>query len=127
MDRDSVKLADELSRITKDANNVMLLSLLGILALPLYLIALVYFIVYFNKRKRIRSYQSLSGILEELKGKNTKELRSIKSSSTSLEQSVAGSLLAHKTCVTILVIIGIVLIIIIGIISLYYLMGWQVV
>ena len=67
MDQDSAKLENELSRVTRDANNIMLLSLISIITLPLYLIALVYFIVYFNKRKKIKSYQSLSGIFNELK------------------------------------------------------------
>jgi hypothetical protein len=45
MDKDTFKLENELSRITRDANNIMLLSLISIITLPLYLIALVYFII----------------------------------------------------------------------------------
>jgi hypothetical protein len=62
-----------------------------------------------------------------LKGKTSKELRSSIRSSNSLEQSVAGSILAHKTMIAVLIVIGIIITIMVGIIGMYYLMGWQVV
>ena len=123
MDPVSVNLENELSRNTRDAKNIMLLSLIGLIVAPLYLIALLYFLFYSNKRKKLKSDQSLSGIFNGLRGKPTKELRSIKLNSSSFEQSVAGSILAHKTMVAILIIIGIVLTITIAVIGLSYWMG----
>ena len=123
MDPVSVNLENELSRNTRDAKNIMLLSLIGLIVAPLYLIALLYFLFYSNKRKKLKSDQSLSGIFNGLRGKPTKELRSIKWNSSSFEQSVAGSILAHKTMVAILIIIGIVLTITIAVIGLSYWMG----
>ncbi len=123
MDPVSVNLENELSRNTRDAKNIMLLSLIGLIVAPLYLIALLYFLFYSNKRKKLKSDQSLSGIFNGLRGKPTKELRSIKWNSSSFEQSVAGSILAHKTMVAVLIIIGIVLTITIAVIGLSYWMG----
>ncbi len=125
MDPVSVNLENELSRNTRDAKNIMLLSLIGLIVVPLYLIALLYFLFYSNKRKKLKSDQSLSGIFNGLRGKPTKELRSIKWNSSSFEQSVAGSILAHKTMVAVLIIIGIVLTIIVGFIGLSYQMVWM--
>ena len=120
----SVNLENELSRNTRDAKNIMLLSLISIIMPPLFLVALLYFLFYSNKRKKLKSDQSLSSIFNGLKGKTTKEIRSIKWNSNSLEQSVAGSILAHKTMVAVLIIIGIVLTIMVAFIGLSYLMGW---
>ncbi len=103
----------------------MLLSLISLINPPLYLIALLYFLFYSNKRKKLKSDQSLSGIFNGLRGKPTKELRSIKLNSSSFEQSVAGSILAHKTMVAVLIIMGIVLTIMVGFIGLSYQMGWE--
>ena len=124
MDPVSVNLENELSRKTRDAKNIMLLSLISIVTPPLFQVALLYFLIYFNKRKKLKSDQSLSSIFNGLKGKTTKELRSIMRSSNSLEQSVAASIHAHKTMVTVLIIIGIVLTMMIAYIGLAYKMGW---
>jgi hypothetical protein len=124
MDTVSVKLENDLKRITRDAKIIMLLSLISPLNPPLFLIALLFFLFYFRKRKKLKHDQSLSSIFNRLKGKTTKELRSIKLSSNSLEQIVAGSILAHKTMVAVLIVIGIVITIEITVIGLSYLMGW---
>ena len=125
MDPVSVKLENELSRNTRAAKIIMWLSLISLMNPLFYLIALLYFLFYSNKRKKLKSDQSLSGIFNGLRGKPTKELRSIKLNSSSFEQSVAGSILAHKTMVAVLIIMGIVLTIIIGFIGLSYLMECQ--
>lgn len=122
MDTISVKLENDLKRITGDAKIIMLLSLISLITPPLFLIALLYFLFYFNKRKKLKHDQSLSSIFNRLKGKTTKELKSIKLSSNSLEQSAAGSILAHKTTVTVLIVMGIIITIIIIVIGLFYLM-----
>jgi hypothetical protein len=124
MDTVSVKLENDLKRITRDAKIIMLLSLISPLNPPLFLIALLFFLFYFRKRKKLKHDQSLSSIFNRLKGKTSKELRSIKLSSNSLEQIVAGSILAHKTMVAVLIVIGIVITIEITVIGLSYLMGW---
>ena len=124
MDPVSVNLENELSRNTRDAKNIMLLSLISIIMPPLILVAVLYFLLYSNKRKKLKSDQSLSSIFNGLKDKTTKELRSIKWNSNSSEHSVTGSIHAHKTTVAVLIIIGIVLTIIIAFIGLSYLMGW---
>jgi len=121
MDTVSVKLENDLNRITRDAKNIMLLSLISLIPVPLFLIALLYFLFYSNKRKKLKHDQSLSSIFNRLKGKTTKELRSIKLSSNSLEQSVAGSILAHKTMVAVLIAIAIIITIMLGIIGVSYL------
>ena len=69
----SVNLENELSRNTRDAKNIMLLSLISIIMPPLFLVALLYFLFYSNKRKKLKSDQSLSSIFNGLKGKTTKE------------------------------------------------------
>lgn len=122
MDTISAKLENNLKRITGDAKIIMLLSLISLITPPLFLIALLYFLFYFNKRKKLKHDQSLSSIFNRLKGKTTKELKSIKLSSNSLEQSAAGSILAHKTTVTVLIVMGIIITIIIIVIGLFYLM-----
>ena len=124
MEQVSVNLDNELSRKTRDAKNIMLLSLISIVMPPLFLVALLYFLFYSNKRKKLKSDQSLSSIFNGLEGKTRKELRSIMRSSNSLEQSVAASIHAHKTMVTVLIIIGIVLTMMIAYIGLAYKMGW---
>jgi len=124
MDPVSVNLENELSRNTRDAKTIMLLSLISIVITPLFLVALVYFIIYFNKRKKLKSDQSLSNIFNGLKSKPKKELRSIRWNSTSLEQSVAASILEHKITVAALIIIGIVLIMIVASMGYAYKMGW---
>lgn len=122
MDTISAKLENNLKRITGDAKIIMLLSLISLITPPLFLIALLYFLFYFNKREKLKHDQSLSSIFNRLKGKTTKELKSIKLSSNSLEQSAAGSILAHKTTVTVLIVMGIIITIIIIVIGLFYLM-----
>ncbi len=124
MDTVSVNLENDLNRITRHAKIIMLLSLISLLNPPLFLIALLFFLFYFNKRKKLKHDQSLSSIFNRLKGKTTKELRSIKLISNSLEQIVAGSILAHKTMVAVLIVSGIVITIEITVIGLGYLMGW---
>lgn len=124
MDPVSVIVENELSRNTRDAKNIMLLSLISIIMPPLFLIALLLYISYSKKRKKLKGDQSLSSVFNGLKGKTTKELRAIQGKSNSLEQSVTSSILAHKTMVAVLIIIGIVLTIIVAYIGLSYLMGW---
>ena len=127
MEQVSVKMDIDLNRITRHAKNIMLLSLISLITLPLYLIALLYFLFYLNKLKKLKSNQSLSSEYTRLKGKKTKQLRSIKWHSDSLEKSLAGFFLAHRTTVTILIVVGVTIAIMIGIISMYYLLGWEVV
>jgi anaerobic C4-dicarboxylate transporter len=124
MDQVSANLENELIRNTRDAKNIMLLSLIGIVVPPLFLVALLYFLLYSNKRNKLKNDQSLSHIFNGLKDKATKELRSITRSSNSLENRAAGSIHAHKTLVAVLIIIGIVLTLMIAYIGLAYKMGW---
>ena len=124
MDQVSANLENELSRYTRDAKNIMLLSLISIVMPPLFLAALVYFIIYFNKRKELKSDPSLSSIYNGLKDKTKKELRSIRWNSNSYEQSAAASILEHKKMVAVLIIIGIVIIKLVAYIGLAYKMGW---
>ena len=120
----SVKLENDLKRITQDAKIIMLLSFISIITPPLYLIALLFFLFYFNKQKKLKSDQSLSSEYSRLKAKTTKELRSIKWNNESLEKGLAGLLIAHRTTVIALIVIGIVIAIIITIIGLSYQVGW---
>ena len=117
-------MENQLSRNTRDAKTIMLLSLISIVMPPLFLVALVYFIIYFNKRKELKSDQSLSSIFNGLDSKTKKELRPIRWNSNSLEQSVAASILENKKMVAVLIIIGIVLIMMVAYIGLAYKMGW---
>jgi hypothetical protein len=126
MNQDSVKLEVRLYRITRDAKIIMWLSVLSLIALPLFLIALIYFLFYNSKFLKLKNNQSLSGIFNRLKGKTIKELKSIRGSGEPLEQLVAGLLLTHKSMVAVLIVIGIIITILIAVISIYYLMGWQV-
>ena len=124
MDQVSANLENELSRYTRDAKNIMLLSLISIVVPPLFLVALLYFLLNTNKRNKLKNDQSLSKIFNGLKDKTAKEHRSITRSSNYLENSVAGSIHAHKTLIAVLIIIGIVLTLMISFIGLSYQMGW---
>ena len=124
MDPVSVNLENELSRNIRDAKTIMLLSLISIVMPPLFLVALLLFILYSNKRKKLKSDQSLSSIYNDLKDKTKKELRSIRWNSNSLEQSIAASILEHKKTVAVFIIIGLVLTMMIAYIGLAYKMGW---
>ena len=126
MDQDLVKFEIKLNSLIRDTKIIMWLSVISLITLPLYLISLLYFLFYNLKLSKLKNDQSLRGIFNKLKGKTTKELKSIQGSSEPLEQGVAGFLLAHKSMVTVLTIIGIIIAIIIGVISIYYQMGWQV-
>ena len=126
MDQDLVKFEIKLNSLIRDTKIIMWLSVISLITLPLYLISLLYFLFYNLKLSKLKNDQSLRGIFNKLKGKTTKELKSIQGSSEPLEQGVAGLLLAHKSMVTVLTIIGIIIAIIIGVISIYYQMGWQV-
>ena len=122
LDKPEVKL----DRITRDAKIILWLSVISLISLPLFLIALLYFLFYSFKLSKLKNNQSLRGIFDRLKGKTTKELKSLKGSNAPLEQRVARLLMVHKSMVIVLIIIGIIISILIVIISLYYLMGWQV-
>jgi len=124
MEQVSVYLESELSRKTRDAKNILLLSLISLVVPPLFLAAFLYFLFYYNKRKKLRSDQSLSSIFNGMKGKTIKELRSIMKSSNSPEKHVAASIHAHKSMATVLIIIGIVLTMMLVYIGLAYKMGW---
>ena len=117
-------MENELSRNTKDAKTIMLISLISIIMPPLFLVALVFFIIYCNKRKELKGDQSLSSVFNGLNSKTKKELRSIRWNSDSLEKGVAASILEHKKMVTVLIIIGIVIILMVAYIGLAYKMGW---
>ena len=120
----SVNLENELSRNTRDAKNIMLLSLISIVMPPLFLVALLYFLLYSTKRKKLKNDQSLSNIFNGLKDKTKKELRSNTSNSNSLEHSMASSIITHKTTSVVLIIVGIAQTIFIAFIGLSYLKGW---
>ena len=124
MEQVSVYLESELSRKTRDAKNILLLSLISLVVPPLFLAAFLYFLFYYNKRKKLRSDQSLCSIFNGMKGKTIKELRSIMKSSNSPEKHVAASIHAHKSMATVLIIIGIVLTMMLVYIGLAYKMGW---
>ena len=126
MDQDLVKFEVKLDSIIRDAKIIMWLSVISLIAVPLFLITLLYFLFYSFNLSKLKNNQSLRGIFNKLKGKTTKELKSIQGSSEPLEQGVAGLLLANKSMVTVLTIIGVIIAIIIGVISISYHMGWQV-
>lgn len=124
MDQVSANLENELSRNTRDAKNIILPSIIGIVITPLFLAGLLYFLLYSNKRKKLKNDPSYSNIFNSLKDKTTKELRTFTSNSNSLVRSVASSILAHKTTSVVLIIVGIAQIIFIAFIGLSYLKGW---
>ena len=124
MEQVSVYLKNELSHRTRDAKNIMLLSFISILMPPLFLAVLLYFLFYFNKRKKLICDDPLSSIFNGLKGKTKKELRPVMKNNSSPEQIVAASIHAHKSTVTVLIIIGIVLTLMAVYIGLAYKMGW---
>lgn len=124
MDHDSGNLGNDIQSITRDAKNIMLLSLISLPVTPLFLITLIYYVIYSNKLKKLKSNQSLSSKYSRLKAKTTKELRSIKLNSESSEKSLAGLLLAHRTASIVLIVIGIVIVLMITFIGLSYKMGW---
>ena len=126
MDQDLVRFEVKVDGITRDAKIIIWLSVISLITIPLFLISLLYFMFYSFKLSKLKNNQSFSGIYNKLKGKTRIEIKSIRGNSESLEQRVAGLLLSHRTMVTVLIITGIIIAIIIGIIGLYYQMGWQV-
>ena len=126
MDQVTVNLEAELHRVTRDAKNIILLSLISLIALPLFFVALLYFLFYISKLKKLKTNQSLGSIFYRLKGKTAIEQKTSKESSEPLDQRVAGLLLAHKSMVAVLIVVGLIITIMIGIICMSYLMGWQV-
>ena len=118
-------LEDKLINISTFAKIIMWLSVISVFMTPLFLIALLLLLIYSFKLSKLKNNQSLSGIFNKLKGNTTKELKSVQSHSEPVEQRVAGLLLAHKSMVTVLIIIGIILAIMIGVIVIYALLGYN--
>ncbi len=125
MDQVTVELEDKLIKISRFAKIIMWLSVISVFMPVLFLIALLLFLIYISKLSKLKHDQSLGEIFNRLKGNTRKELKSIQSRNEPLEQPVAGLLLAHKSMVTVLIVIGIVLTIIVGFIGLSYQMGWE--
>ena len=124
MDPVSVNLENEIQGITRDAKNIMILSFISLPVTPLFLITLIYFFIYINKLKKIKTNQSINSEYSRLKDKTTKELRSIKWNGESFEKNLAGLLLAHRTTAIVLFVIGILIATMIAYIGLSYKMGW---
>ena len=120
MEQIKVELEVKLSRITQNAKVIMWLSIISFINPLLYPIALILFLIYNNKLSKIKHIQSLGGIINGLKRKTTKELKSLKGHGEPIEQGVASLLLAHKAMVTILIIMGIIITIILGVIGISY-------
>lgn len=123
MDQVLVELEDKLINISRFAQIIMWLSVISVFMTPLILVVLILFLIYIFKLSKLKNDQSLSGIFNRLKGNTRKELKSIQSRTEPLEQPVAGLLLAHKSMVTVLIVIGTIQVIVIGVISFYALLG----
>ena len=125
MDQVLVELEDKLINLSRFAKIIMWLSVISVINTPLFLIALLLFLIYIFKLSKLKNNQSLSGIYNRLMGNTRKELKSIQSRNEPLEQPVAGLLLAHKSMVTVLIVVGIISAIIIGVILIYALLGYS--
>ena len=125
MDQVLVELEDNLINISRFAKIIMWLSVISVINTPIFLIALLLFLIYIFKLSKLKNNQSLSGIFNRLMGNTRKELKSIQSLNEPLEQPVAGLLLAHKSMVTVLIVVGIISAIIIGVILIYALLGYS--
>ena len=125
MDQVLVELEDKLINISIFAKIIMWLSVISVFMTPLFLIALILFLIYIFKLSKLKNNQSLSGIFNRLKGNTRKELKPIQSLNEPVEQRVAGLLLAHKSMVTVLIVIGTIQVIVIGVIIIYALLGYS--
>ena len=125
MDQVLGELEDKLIKISNFAKIIMWLSVISVIMTPLFLIALLLFLIYIFRFSKLKNNQSLSVIFNRLKGNTRKELKSIQSRNEPLEQPVAGLLLAHKYMVTVLIVFGIIQATIIGVIFIYGLLGYS--
>lgn len=127
MEQILVELEVKLDRLIRDAKIIMWLSIISIINPPIFLIPLIHFLIYNSKLSKLKHIQSLSSIFNNLNAKTTKELKSIQMHSEPLEQRVASLLLAHKSMVLALIVVGIIVAIIIGVIGISYQLGLDVV
>ena len=125
MDQVLVELKEKLINNTRFAKIIMWLSIISVFMTPLFLVALLLFLIYVFNLSKLKTNQSLSGIFNKCKGNTRKELKSIQGPDEPLEQPVAGLLLAHKSMVTVLIVVGIIQAIIIGVIIIYALLGYS--
>jgi amino acid transporter len=127
MDQVLAELEYNLKSRTRDAKAIMWISVISLVALVLYLVVIIYFLVYMNKLSRLKNDQSLSGVFSSMKGKTRKELKSLKTQGEPLEQRVTELLLAHRSMIIILSVVGIILAIFIGVIALSHQLGLEMV
>lgn len=127
MDQVLAELEYKLNSRIRDSKAIMWVSVISLVAFVPYLVALIYFLVYMKKFLSLKNDHSLSGIFNSLKGKTRKELKSVKMQSESLEQLVASLLLAHKSMIIILTVVGTILAIFIGVIALSHQLGLEIV
>ncbi len=125
MDQVLVELEDKLINISRFAKIIMWLSVISVIMTPLLLVALLLFLIYILRFSKLKNDQSLRAIFNRLKGNTRKELKSIQSPKEPLEQPAAGLLLAHKSMVTVLIVIGIIYAIVIGVIFSNDLLGYS--
>lgn len=120
-----VGLEDKLDRLTREIKIIKWLALIGLIILPSYIISILYFLINKFKLTRLKNDQALTSIFNSLRGKSTKELKSVQSHGESLKQKVVSLLLAYKSAVIMLSVTGIILLIIIGIIGFYNLFDYS--
>ena len=117
------KMEDKLIQTTSFAKIIMWLSVISVFVFFLIPIIFILFLIYKSKLSKLKTDQSLSGIFNKLNGKTTKELKSIQSHGEVQEQGVAGLLIAHKSMVKVLIVVGIIITIVIGVISIGHMLG----
>ena len=101
MEQVLVELKEKLINNTRFAKIIMWLSVISLFMTPLFLVALLLFLIYVFNLSKLKNNQSLSGIFNKMNGNTRKELKSILSRDEPLEQPVAGLLLAHNSMVTV--------------------------
>ena len=119
------KMEDKLIQTTSFAKIIMWLSAVSVFAFVLIPVIFILLLIYKSKLSKLKTDQSLSDIFNKLKGKKTKELKSIQSQGESQEQGVAGLLIAHKSMVKVLIIVVIIITIVIGVISIGHMLGFD--
>jgi hypothetical protein len=128
MNQVSRDLEDKLINASTLAKVIMWLSVTSVFAFILIpVIILLYFLVYKSRLSNLKTNETLNSIFSKLKDKTKKELKFIKGHGDSLEQHVASLLMAHKFMTVVLIIVGMIILICIGVIIIYSLLGLEMV
>jgi hypothetical protein len=127
MDQVLVEYEDKIINTTRVAKIIMWISVASVIIWILIPIIFLLFLIYRFKLSYLKNNQSLQGIFDNLNGKTIKELKSIQNQGESIEQRVADLLIAHKSMVTMLIVIGTLIVICIGVIIVYHKLGLEMV